>query len=133
MTEHVFVVCATCCEALALEWDPACFLVDDPLGEKRVVEGEIAQAALLHGIWPGGDSAPTPLAAGVWEALATRAVVFVRRHLAHPDSASISIAREQPVRTTLVPAEPFAFPVVSLSASSVGATGVEGVRGMTLD
>ncbi|MFZ2956694.1 MAG: hypothetical protein WA705_07370 [Candidatus Ozemobacteraceae bacterium] len=73
MAFHVFVVCATCREALALEWDPSSFLVDDPLGGKGVVEGEVAETALLYGTWPGGNSAPTPLAAGIWEALATRA------------------------------------------------------------
>ncbi|HBD07407.1 MAG TPA: hypothetical protein DCZ69_04030, partial [Syntrophobacteraceae bacterium] len=65
-----------------LECDSSSFLADDPLVVQGVVEGEAAEVALLYGTWPGGDSAPTPLAAGAWAALATRAVGFVRHHLA---------------------------------------------------
>ena len=133
MAIHVFVVCATCREALALEWDSSSFLVGDPLGGQGVIEGEAAEAALLYGAWPPGSSAPTPLAAGTWAALATRAAGFVHRHLAHPDSAGMFIAREQPDRATLVPAEPFTLPVPSPSAPAAGAHALEGVRGLTVE
>jgi hypothetical protein len=31
MITPIYVVCATCRDALALEWDPSAFLVNDPL------------------------------------------------------------------------------------------------------
>ncbi|MBF0547787.1 MAG: hypothetical protein HQM08_25340 [Candidatus Riflebacteria bacterium] len=103
------------------------------MGGQGVIDGESAETSLLYGSWPGGGSAPTPLAAGAWAALATQAVSFVRHHLSHPDSANIFIANEKPTRITLIPAEPFAFPSRTLSEQSVETIRLVEVRGLTIE
>ncbi len=133
MATQVYLICAACRHALALEWDASCFLVDDPLGGRDSVEFEVAGPALIYGTWPQEKPAPAPLIDGVWAALATRASSFVRRHLAHSNAAGIVLARELPTGGILDQTEPFMIPVGEPSPQSIDTALLRDVRNLSLE
>jgi len=100
-TTYIYVICSSCRHVLALEWDTSSLLSDNPLVGRKIYPAEVALPALLLGVWPQEKSAPSPLCAGVWAALATRALSFVRLHLARHRCAEIFLADELPDESIL--------------------------------
>lgn len=133
MDVAICVSCVPCHETLMLGWDPATFLIADPLSGQSAVECEAAEGALLYGYWPGGyEAKPPPLTAGAWAALASMAGEFAATHLAHADSAGLLICRAPPgVDPGLPPA--LVYPASTVAAPAHTVPDENTVRGLRMD